>query len=104
VWSASWTTTSNIQFRLINLSYNGVQSAGATLTGVGFNAYFNSSANPVPAVTSILFKGVNICSTGKITENVIDSILGFKKSLFLLFFTKFPRLRLNQGHQLLLGH
>nr|CAH0109264.1 unnamed protein product [Daphnia galeata] len=63
VWSASSTTTNNIQFRLINLSYNGVQSAGATLTGVGFNAYFNSSANPVPAVTSILFNGVNICST-----------------------------------------
>ncbi|EFX80604.1 endoglucanase-1,4-beta-glucanase [Daphnia pulex] len=63
VWSAASTSTNNIQFQLTNLSYNGVYSAGAILSGVGFNAYFNSSANPVPTVSSILFNGVNICST-----------------------------------------
>ncbi|XP_046461930.1 endoglucanase 12-like isoform X2 [Daphnia pulex] len=63
VWSAASTSTNNIQFKLTNLSYNGVYSAGAILSGVGFNAYFNSNANPVPTVSSILFNGVNICST-----------------------------------------
>lgn len=57
--------TSTVQYRLSSVSYNGVQNAGALLSSVGFNAYYVSTVNPAPTITTILFNGINVCSNGK---------------------------------------
>lgn len=62
VWDATSTMTSTVQYRLSSVSYNGVQNAGTLLSSVGFNAYYVSTVNPAPTITTILFNGINVCS------------------------------------------
>lgn len=62
VWNAVSTTTDLTKFSLINMSYNGVQNAGTVFNTVGFNVWYPSS-NALPTITSVVFNGVNVCST-----------------------------------------
>jgi hypothetical protein len=65
VWNAVSTTTDLKKFSLINMSYNGVQNAGTVFNTVGFNVWYPSS-NAFPTITSIVFNGVNVCSTATV--------------------------------------
>ena len=62
VWNTASTTTDLKTFNLINMSYNGVQNAGTVFNTVGFNVWYPSS-NAFPTISSVVFNGVNVCST-----------------------------------------
>ncbi|KAI9555833.1 endoglucase-1 [Daphnia sinensis] len=63
VWNAQMSSTNNIQFRLTNMNYNGVQNAGTIFNSVGFNVAY-PAANPSPTIVSVVFNGINVCSAG----------------------------------------
>jgi hypothetical protein len=62
-WDARVIKKNPVDYQLRSVSYNGVQSAGATLSDVGFNVFYNSTFKCYPTIISVLFNGENVCAT-----------------------------------------
>ncbi|KAK8384970.1 hypothetical protein O3P69_014502 [Scylla paramamosain] len=70
VWTADASATPSSTITLTNKSYNGMQTAGNTLT-INFIASYSGAK---PEVTSITFNGTPLCSTSKAKQPSTSSI------------------------------
>ena len=66
VWNAGSSSGDNVTFTLPNMAYNGVQTAGTLMTGVGFTVSFPENVAPT-AIQSILFNGIDVCGESYIS-------------------------------------
>lgn len=62
--NAANSSTDFINFRLTNVSYNGILMTGTTEI-LYFNVYF-PSRNSVPTINSVVFNDVGLCPNGEL--------------------------------------